>query len=533
MATRNKEHNRGVVKQPTCPYLRRLDAQQQQAAPIDYPSFENQCQAADETALPLAEQATFCLSGSYRLCDRFINIQLDEPTVYAQPAMPPGHAMPSQETPWQPSPFDEEDWAEPPGRPIWAWASAAVVFVAVLLFGGGVAAYMGWQLVQQGQFLTRTGQGPISTLASSPNAAAQAPTFLIVTATNDQPTPAVPVEEAAPAPTGNPTTNNSVTFPEAVTATPVVVIPPTTDAAQTQAQPVVMAPTDTPVNLILPPPASNATPAPLINVLEEIPTRRPTPTFELPTSTAIPLEPTATATLMILGTPVVIFGPDESAIPPGECTHIRWHVVNVREVYYDNLPAMGDGAKEECIEKEADSYALRVIFADGQTQIFTATVGVLWPSPTPTLTPSFTPELPATPTWTPVPPTATPTPSTIYGVTLRVNGNNRQACSAGTDCKVALLATNMGDATDTLGVEFLQRDSAGAWLCRQDGVCAEQKLLLNSVGPGNTAFIEMRVTLPAESAGSLFTYTLRAVSEGSQGRMISEAVTIEIESQAP
>lgn len=276
----------------------------------------------------------------------------------------------------------------------------------------------------------------------------------------------------------------------------------------------------------------------MINVLQEVPTRRPTPEFEIPTSTPVALEatlppPTATPTLAILGTPVVVFAPDQAAVPPGECTKVRWHVVNVREVYYENQPAFGDGAEEECISDETDTYALTVIFGDGQTHIYTTTLNVLWPTATPTLTPSFTPEPPATPTWTPEPPTPTPTLSVIYAVALSINGNNRQSCTAGATCEVGVLVTNMGDQADTLSVEFLQRDSAGGWLCRQDGVCAEQKLTMNSVGPGNTAFTVLRVTLPAESAGSVFTYVLRGISEGSQGAMASGAVTIEMESQAP
>lgn len=551
MATRSNRpgQERGVVKQPHCPYLVRSDAQQKQVAPVDYPSFENQCLAIDgEAALPLTEQATFCLSGSYRLCERYVNIQLMEP-LPAMPAMPAADVMSqpdavqgTQASPWSMTEeaMLEAEWPGQAHPPSWAWASAAVVFAAVLLVGGGIAAYMGWQLVQQGQFLARTGQGgQISTLGAVQDAR-QAPTFLVVTATSDQPLPAQPtVAPQAPVPVADQANNLTPSYPEAVTPTPIVLLPPAADQAQTtqttlQQPP---APTTAPANLLLPPVVANGamttTNEALINVLEEVPTRRPTPTFELPTSTPVPLDPTATATLMILGTPVIIFGPDETSVPPGECTKIRWHVANVREVYYENQPAFGDGVQEECIDDEADSYALRVILSDGQTQIFTTTVSVLWPTFTPTLTPSFTPEPLATETWTPAPPTATPTPNVVRAVALRLNGNSRQTCQAGTECEVAILATNMGDSTDTISVEFLQRGNANAWLCRQDGVCAEQKLSLSNVGPGNTAFILLRITLPADSAGNIFGYVLRAISDGSQGTMTSEAVTIEIESQAP
>lgn len=552
MATRIKDpQNRGVVRPPLCPYVARFDAQQAQSAPVDYPSFENHCLAvAGETTLPLTDQATFCLSGSYRLCDRFLAVHLEEeaaPASFAGQAPPPDPSGVSARdaAAWAQPLFAEHApaWHDHPGRTLWTWASAAIIFGAVLLTGGGIAAYLGWQVVLQSQLLVRASQnGQINTLANGANPV-QTPAFLVITATPITATlSAAPVEQVAVQP--NETAQN---FPVAVTPTPIVVGAPAEGSNpapvvnQSQESNAGPAPTETPVpprNILLPTTAAEAPPAALINVQQEVPTRRPTPVFELPTSTPIPLEgtptqPTATPTLAILGTPVIVFSPDQTSVPPGECTKVRWHVVNVREVYYENQPTFGDGNKEECIDDGPETYALTVIFGDGQTKIYTTTVSVLWPTATPTLTPSFTPEPPATPTWTPQPPTATPTPNVIYAVALSLNGNNRQGCTAGKDCEVAVLVTNMGDSPDTLSVEFLQRDSAGAWLCRQDGVCAEQKLTISSVGPGNTAFLVLRVSVPAESAGTVFTYVLRGISDGSQGAMTSGAVTVEIESQAP
>lgn len=555
MATRNTEpQNRGVARPPLCPYVARFDARQTQNAPVDYPSFENHCLAVDgEVSLPLADQATFCLSGSYQLCERFLAVHLEDgpapvPPAYNEgvPPVIPGTAR-QAEAQWpQPQPLFEETmagWLPQPNRTIWTWVSAAVIFGAVLLAGGGVAAYLGWQLVLQSQLLVRGSQNnPINTLANGATPL-QTPAFLVITATSAVPPAAENTPPAAPiAVQPNETAQN---FPVAVTPTPIVVgapsgdnsAPVATNAQETNA----VAPTETPVpprNILLPTTEGEATPAAVINVLQEVPTRRPTPVFEIPTSTPVALEaatqmPTATPTLAILGTPVVVFAPDQVAVPPGECTKVRWHVVNVREVYYENQPAFGDGTHEECIDKEADTYALTVIFGDGQTKIYTTTVTVLWPTATPTLTPSFTPEPPATPTWTPEPPTLTPTPNVIYAVALSLNGSSRQGCTAGTTCEVGVLVTNMGDHPDTLSVEFLQRGSDNVWLCRQDGVCAEQKLTISSVGPGNTAFLVLRATLAAESAGNVFTYVLRGVSDGSQGTMTSGAVTVEIESQAP
>lgn len=556
MATRTTEsQNRGVARPPLCPYLARFDTRQAQSAPVDYPSFENHCLAVDgEAALPLTDQATFCLSGSYRLCDRFLTVHLEDGAAPIPAASSEGTAPPINpgsiqvdETQWAQPLFAESaaGWLPQPSRTIWTWVSAAVIFGAVLLAGGGVAAYVGWQLVLQSQLLVHGSQNnPISTLANGANPV-ETPAFLVITATSAVP-PAATITNTQPAaPVALQPNETNPTFPVAVTPTPIVVgapggdnsAPGSSNAQDTNA----VAPTETPVpprNILLPTTEGEATPAAVINVLQEVPTRRPTPAFEIPTSTPVALEaatqlPTATPTLAILGTPVVVFAPDQAAVPPGECTKVRWHVVNVREVYYENQPAFGDGTKEECIEKEADTYALTVIFGDGQTKIYTTTVTVLWPTATPTLTPSFTPEPPATPTWTPEPPTLTPTPNVIYAVSLSINGNTRQSCTAGTTCEVGVLVTNMGDHPDTLSVEFLQRGSDSVWLCRQDGVCAEQKLTISSVGPGNTAFLVLRVTLAAESTGNIFTYVLRGVSDGSQGTMASGAVTVELESKAP
>ena len=556
MATRNTEPNaaRGPVRQPSCPYLARFDAHDKRVAPVDYPSFENHCLAVEgEASLLLTDQATFCLAGSYRLCDRFQLVHLEEET--PTPARPLPQQQQQTPTPTfvadafveelGPQPLFQERataWSYRPTRQIWTWASAAVIFAAVLLTGGGVAAYIGWELALQGGLLERADPtGQIDTLANA-IPAVETPAFVVVTATSEaQPAPVVvapPPADAAVQPN-----ENSQSFPEAVTATPLVVTAPDSAAnpppAENAPPAAILQPTLTPTpvpprNLVLPDAASNAVPTALINVLEAVPTRRPTPPFEaMPTDTPAPLTPTITPTLAILGTPVVVFAPDDPAVPPGECTRVRWHVANVREVYYENLPSLGDGSSEECIDKEANTYALRIVLGDGQTKIYTTTLNVLWPTPTPTLTPSFTPEPAATETWTPEAPTATPTPNVIRAVALQIKGDSRRSCTAGTDCTIDILVTNMGDQPDTLSVEFLQKGNAAAWLCRQDGVCAEQKLTVSNVGPSNTVFLTLQVTLPADSADTSFTYMLRGISDGSQGTMTSEAVTIEVASQAP
>ncbi|MEZ4864784.1 MAG: hypothetical protein R3C14_25960 [Caldilineaceae bacterium] len=559
-----------------CPYLTRTDGQGRFAAPIDYPSFENHCRAlGDETMLVLADQATFCLSGSYRLCDHYLAQQwttaaatdpragqpasghiphaygttgteqafrpdgADTPSSRSSAAGPrratsrqqaPQSATPPSEWEEDAPTADEPHWSSrPQPSQFWTWVGAGIIFVSVFLVGGIIAAYTGWQLAQENLALAR--QNEVSTLPSG-QAAAQ-PLFLVVTAVNQAPTesdaalptPAAPVDEGS----GAPAQLQQNAFPVAVTPTPVPVIvgaqPTPTNGANSdagQAAPVVV----TPQNLLLPP--VEPTPVPVIDVLQPVPTRRPTPEFELPTSTAVPVEPTATATAVIVGTPVVIFSPDEQLVPPGECTKLRWHVENVRAVYYENQAALGDGVHEECIKKEADTYALTIILGDGQTHIYTATVGVLWPTATPTPTPSFTPELIPTETWTPEPPTLTPTPNVVYGVTLGIEGDAHRQCNVDSECAIGVLASNVGDSTDTIAVEIASSDSWQALLCRQDGVCSTSKLALSEIGPGNTAYIALRITVPVGVSGQHAMYQLRALSEGSGGSITSEVVTVEV-----
>jgi hypothetical protein len=305
------------------------------------------------------------------------------------------------------------------------------------------------------------------------------------------------------------------------------------DLAEPGATTGALIPTDTPVNLQLPPADSTATPVPVINLQVEIPTRRPTPAFDIPTSTpeVLELAPTATATLVpILGTPTIIFAADEGNIPPGECTRVRWHVENVRAVYYENQAAFGDGSQEECLRDEAVTYALTVIFADGQTKIYTTSVGILWPTPTPSITPSFTPEVLPTETWTPVPPTATATPEVVYGTTFSINGDNPYRCSSGSQCNIGLLATNSGDSLDTLAIEIVAAGDWPALLCSQIGTCSGQRLVIANVGPGNTLFATLQLTVPADSVGQSTTYAIRSVSDGSKGTVTSQVTELVIES---
>jgi len=546
----------------TCPYLARFDANQRQCAPIDYPSFENSCLAMEEqTSLLLADQATFCLSGSFRYCQRYQNAVAEE---LMQQADGDEQGYPSDYTHQTPIDYHagaltsddlladdrlpEEEisaparWPSSAGR-WYTWLAAGLLFFAVIVVGGLFAAYTGWQLAVDRLATARAGQ--VNTLASAPIQQQVQPLYVVMTVTPEvMPEPVNPNNELALAPrTGleNKVESPAVTqneFPPAVTATPITLVPLSTVAIVQEgvtdqvATPAVIA-TERPANIQLPLADSTPTPVPIINVQLEVPTRRPTPEFDIPTSTpeVIELPATATATVVpISGTPVIVFSADESLIPPGECTHVRWHVENVRAVYYESQAAFGDGSKEECLRDEADSYALTVIFGDGQTKIYTTTVDILWPTATPSITPSFTPEILPTETWTPIPPTATPTPNVVYGTTFSINGDNPYRCSAGSQCNIGVLATNVGDSIDTLAIELLSGGSWQALLCSQIGTCSGQRLVIANVGPGNTLFATLQLTIPADSIGQTSTYALRSVSDGSNGAVTSQVIELTIES---
>lgn len=575
--------NRADMTQRTCPYLMTTTLTGERRAPIDYPSFENNCAAAAPNhSLLLADQATFCLSGSCHICERYQRASVQEELGEEQPwARKQGTAVNAydyidarQVEPHTPSPPQFQDpWASQktatedftpvdltpnsemePAPPVWtgfhrwySWLAAGLLFFAVITVGGVFAAYMGWQLALDRLVTARAGE--IDTLSMAPVSQTQ-PQFIVMTATNEPEAqitlPAAPLavaprsalEEKNPASDGTTTDVQQQTqYPPAVTATPVIVVPlPNTgvenpeQAAGTQPIEQLPQPTATLASVELPAAENTPTPVPIINVQVEVPTRRPTPVYDIPTSTPEPLLPTATETpLPILGTPVVVFAADDQSVPPGECTHVRWHVENVRAVYYESLPSFGDGSKEECLKDEADSYALTVTFADGQTKIYTTSVEILWPTATPSLTPTFTPEILPTETWTPVPPTATPTPNVVYGTTLGINGENPYRCSAGNECNIGVLATNTGDSLDTLAIELLAVGNWPAILCSQIGTCSNQRLVIANVGPQNTVYTTLQLSIPTDSVGQRTTYALRATSEGSGGSVTSQVIELQID----
>ncbi|MBK8796245.1 MAG: hypothetical protein IPM07_07630 [Anaerolineales bacterium] len=367
----------------------------------------------------------------------------------------------------------DEGGQDEAGRRRWTWIGAALVFASVFLCGSMVASYTGWQWIAR-NLPARAANGRVDTV--SPADATPA-IYVVQTATPE------------PAQAGEP----GVVGPTA----PIIVLPPGAGGAESAAPAFPAAVTPTPITLQPPlaaaiagdgagegEPAEAGVEPPLLNVDAPIPTRRPTPIFDLPTSTplvdALP-SPTPAPTPTPLGTPFVIFAADNPALKEGRCTMVRWNVKNVREVYYENLPMSGLGEREECIEDESEVYTLLVVLGDGSSQIYTTTVSYLPPTPTLTPTPSFTPPPELTATWTPQPPTATPAPVVNYGVALTLNGSAELTCAAGQTCEAGLLVTNAGDAIDALIVTLVQGGAFPSQLCRPDGVCAGNDLSIVNV----------------------------------------------------
>lgn len=541
------------MNRPLCPYLGTLDKDDRPGPAVDYPSLENQCFAvpADELLL-LADQATFCLSGECRHCPRYQNAQhatgLDEPDSASgastgRGAIPHEHNQPANlepdlmAAPAAATPF--AGWVDALAAPDgdgaqrrWIWAGVALIFVTLFLCGGALAAYTGWQFVSARYLVAATGE--ISTLTESARALSApsptaAPQYLVVTATSAG-------VATQPAPAASPQTN----FPLAVTPTPIVVNPaqlpqsPAGTGAVITSNSVTAAPNANQSELANLP-QDITLPTPEVNLQLEVPTRRPTPVFEVPTSTpevveAAPPTPSPTPS-PVLGPPVVVFEPFQYALPDGQCTMVRWHVENVQAVFYENQGVNGDGQREECMDDEPRTYTLAVVLPDGSTSIYTTTIDYLPPTPTMTPTPSFTPErdIEPTPTWTPNQPTPTPTPPAFFGIGLSIFGEDHHECSAGSTCEFDILVKNDSNVPDTSSLTIVQSGPWPALLCADNGGCASGALTLSNLNVGESRLVKLKVNVASDAAAETAGYGLQAISNGSGGSVTSSVVTVKVE----
>jgi hypothetical protein len=519
---------------PRCPYLGIEASNHSLGEAIEYPSFENRCWTTSRPVpLLLTDQATLCLCSGYRQCPRFLAARSARQGQERPSTVPPPvdadaitNAIKELEADVQASTV-----AQAKSRRRWGWIGAGLIFVSSLLCGGLFAAYVGWQMMRDEIAATRPGN--IDTLAAPAQAQTnlQPQTFIIVTATSE-PQPAI-IAQAPPQDNIQPSilSQNSGTpvYPEAVPPTPA----PQGAVPQGEVQ--------------QPPPSlseiaqeTNATSqfpvaTPILDFGLEVPTRRPTPVLDIPTSTPV-VEVEAIPTLIPTdtpqppaGTPVVLFFAEDERVDLGDCTTLHWHVENVKAVYYENQGVDGRGEHKECLRDNAPGdYNLMVILPNGATQLYTVTVGVILPTNTPAPTPTPTEELPPTPTWTPNVPTDTPTPPTTYGARLEAGSNTDIECSRGSTCELDLYASNIGNAIDNITIRFTEAASWPRQICRLDGVCSEGQITLVNMGVSNTGVIRLRITVPEDAPLETYTYKLQAVSDGSGGTVASGNVTVKV-----
>lgn len=525
------------MTQAICPYLGTCDDDDTRGPAQDYPSFENRCYAidlidprADEALsalesgdqLLLTDQATYCLGGGHRLCPRFrmLPFARSENEEYIEVEAADAEEEPAYSPYVNPALFDNLAYDDEPasGPRLGIWIGLASVFFVFLLCGGSLAAYTGWQLVGRGWVpfgdrLTQADETPEENQV-----------FLLVTPTS------IFMAQTSPLPTVMPTPTPQFDFPPAVTPTPApqgAITGPVVITTPTPAVPAAEDEGDAPSDPALATAVAGAvvitTPGDL-----SVPTRRPTPTFAVPTST--PGEPavvvvTATPT-PVYPDPVIEFRSAHNAVIPGDCTTLFWKVENVRAVFLDNEGVFGQGERRVCPRWGPETYILSVLRMDGAQEDHEVTVDIQLLTPTPTPTPSYTPVLTPTPTWTPeggAPGTSTPQPPP--GVVLTVDGGNQRVCAVGQRCEATLQAINTGPLADEI---FIDLAHSGPWrveICRGDGLCGETTVSLG-VGPGSQLPIYLRVDIPADAAGQSQPYQIVATSGNSNRTVRSEVVVV-------
>jgi hypothetical protein len=527
-------------QQPTqCPYLGIESRNNRHAEAVEYPSFENRCWTTTRPIpLLLTDQATLCLCNGYLNCPRFLAARAarqgqERPATLPAPADSDSISSALKELE---ADVKANATAQAKSRRRWGWIGAGLIFMSSLLCGGLFAAYVGWQMVRED--FASAPAGSVNTLAASAQAQsnAQPQTYFIVTATS-QPQPLIVVQapdqpnaQLAPQSNGQPANGvaaeNAQVYPQAVQPTP---LPPN---AQLQQPPPSLSDIAAETNASTLLPEVAPPPTQIMDFQLAVPTRRPTPILDIPTSTpALDLTPTlqlAATPIPPMGTPIVVFYADDKILEPGNCTTVYWHVENVREVYYENIGVDGRGQDEECVDDDPGDYNLMVIMPNGAAQMYTVTVALNIPTNTPAPTPTRTEEPLPTPTWTPDVPTDTPTPQVSYGARLEANGDTNITCERGNTCELDFYASNAGSAVDNISIRFTEASSWPYQLCRLDGICSQGQITLVDMGLSNTGVVRFRVTIPQDAASETLTYRVQAVSDKSGGKTTSAEIAIQV-----
>jgi len=517
---------------PRCPYLGVEVHKGRLGDAIEYPSFENRCWTTTRPVpLLLTDQATLCLCNGYLHCPRFLAAraarqgqeQPDAATVAADNDSITNAIKELEADVKASSSYQAKS------RRRWGWIGAGLIFISSLLCGGLFAAYVGWQMVRDD--VASTTPGNIDTLAAPVKAQSptQPQTYIVVTATSPQqgaPQASTFDQSTNPLP-NNSTGANQPSYPVAVQPTPAPV------SGQAQQAPPSIAEIAQDANSVPIAPDVNAQATPILDFQLEVPTRRPTPDFVVPTSTpAVNDPPTPQPTwtpVPPMGTPIVIFYSEDKKLEKGNCTTVYWNVQNVKAVYYENIGVDGRGQHEECIRgDDDDAYTLMTILPNGQTDWYTVTVSAIAPTDTPAPTPTRTEVPEPTPTWTPSEPTATPTPQTVFGVYLEASDNTDISCARGESCELDFYAENVGSAIDNVTVRFTEASSWPHQLCRLDGVCSDTQMTLVDMGLTSTGVVRLRVTIPEDATSDPMIYKLQAVSEKSGGAATSATIKVNV-----
>ena len=471
-----------IMSASVCPYLGLLDDPD---AHLNYPSFENRCYATiARESIPLSEQSVFCLGGQYKSCPRYMALhgppQPEPNTVEAGPMPPPASAANMQQSS-APVPVYAPYPIQPPARQGKDWSMAMIIggtLLTILLCTGAAAGYFSMKAL-------------FKTVLS--------------------PTPTVAVAEgSATPPVAMPPAGGSITPTPLITGSPI----PTETPTSSEAPPGEQTPTPTFTPVATQPtvtPGGSPTPRPTF-------TRRPPPTMT-PRPTA-----TRSATAIYTPTPPAVtisFTATKTSIFEGDCTTLKWNVINARAVYLDNVGVPGVSSKKVCPLKNT-TYRLKVIDLRNNTSTKSLTILVKkgTPSATPTYTVTWTPWPTRTPTITPTP-TLTPTPTPFFA-----QWEAQPPSYSGSALNVNITFINHGSGLDALRVTLGSTQLPPNWsvsLCDSNG-CAASKITPDVPAGGNTSLV-VRFSVPDGATGTGVVY-LKCVSVRDPGVEISPPVSI-------
>jgi hypothetical protein len=91
------------------------------------------------------------------------------------------------------------------------------------------------------------------------------------------------------------------------------------------------------------------------------------------------------------------------------------------------------------------------------------------------------------------------------------------------------LVINTGSGVDDISIKVIAPAQFPVQICRPDGVCGNDNVPVSTIGPGNTAFVTARFTIPGDAApGTTAAYGFQAASLGSGSAIVSTVVPINI-----